>query len=187
MALYDHRVFRTGDEWWVAQVHSGGGVGVGDIPPRITTERVIFTNLSDEDQESSTASIPAGFLNRMNHRSIVRLLRQAEPLRSRFDMYPYNTPNEDDFLGSAILLDDEGLRWAVKTIEVQPNSAGAYRPDALVEVVCLDDSAMRRELLIEMKSLPEVLSGGDRAHQSKELVQVVKATYHDLNPENRGA
>ena len=180
MALYDHRVFNSGDGWWAAEVHGGSGFAFGEVIPEISLESAIFTKLIDEKVQSRMASIPAGTLNRMSHKSIVRLLESAQPLSTRMEMNAYNTPDEREFHGLPIERDDENLRWVIRQKRIAIPAAATWQPDLLVEVRCLDDSALRRDLLLEFKGG----SGTERDDlimgiEVPELIAMVKATFAD--------
>src|SRR6185437_3139593 len=113
MALYDHRSFTHGGKWWVAEVHGRSGGGWGPGPHAVTDDMVVFTCLTETNLPSRTAQIPAGKLNMMNHQAIERFLTIAQPISGRLDMAPYNTPDESEFPGAPIVVDDEQLRWIV--------------------------------------------------------------------------
>lgn len=182
MALYDHRVFRSGETWWIAQVHSGGGSTRGSgIPSRISRETVIFTCLTDRDANSrySTAMIPSGWLNRMRHSAITALLEAARLGESRFEMWPYNTPSEEE-LGPPAVVDDEGLRWVVRQSRAVRLEEGVPVDRPALELICLDDSALRKEVL----GADEVtLDAFVRSHGALGLgavVAAIKSTFLDL-------
>ena len=131
MPLYDHRVFRhvRANEWWVAQVHSASGAGAGSSI-HVTDDLVTFTCLSDEKRQSKVANIPTGFLNQIDHASVVKLLERAEPYGSRFEMSPFNAPNAAELTRLGVRRDDEGLSWVIRRSE--PRKAGGM---PLMEVI----------------------------------------------------
>jgi hypothetical protein len=140
MALLDHRVFRCGDQWWVAQVHSASGFGVGIGPPSLYRETTMFTCLSDSDAHSREHEIPAGSLNQLSHAVICRHVERAQPQGFRFEMSPFNAPDEQA-VGSAIFEDEEGLRWTTRRSRaIVVVTEAEVRPS--LELVCLDDSAL---------------------------------------------
>ena len=181
MALFDHRVFRVEDGWWAAQVHSASGAGYSTTPP-ITNERVYFSSLSDRSRKTVTATIRPGSLNRLSHRSLLRVFHTAEDFGDHFRMAAYNTPSLEE-LGQPIYTDDENLRWVVRPTEtVRLSESGALATSEGVEFICLDDSALRKELL---------LTGGQSfgAFRSKlgeldlpAIVNGIKSTFLDYEP-----
>ena len=183
MALYDQRVFKHDDKWWAAEVHSG--VGGGFVPrPQITRERVYFTCLSDENRPTVTATIPAGWLNTLSHRSVVGLLENAKPLDGRFDMHPYNQPDRDEFRGAEVIYDDEGLRWVIKqTSVVRVGPQGSERLPA-IRLFCLDDSALQDDVLLQSALTYEelVTTWGEEGRRA--IVSSVKQGFRDLKSED---
>ena len=111
MALYDHRVFRCAEEWWIGQVHMGSGTGVGNVPVGMGRETVTFTCMTNRAALSRRNRIVAGQLNRLGHSTICRLLKEAKEWGHRFEMYPYNAPNEEHT--SRVVKDGEGLCWGI--------------------------------------------------------------------------
>mgnify|MGYP001595158171 CR=1 FL=1 len=180
MALYDHRVFKVGDRWWIAQVHSGSSLVSSAPNPRITHERVHFSSIDHETENSRTAEIPAGKLRRMSNRSLKQLLAVATDSGYRFDMYPYNAPWDDEQPPERIFADKEGLQWTIR-----PSTAvrqGVHGPESVpaVEVVCLDDSALARQVLMDT---PETYQDALRVAVPdirQALVEEVKRTFEDL-------
>lgn len=175
MALYDHRVFRADDKWWVAQVHSGSGAGAG-VTPRISSETAIFTCLTDAEANSRRASIRAGSLNRLRHSAIKSLLERATPVETRFDMWPYNTPNEDE-LGAPALVDDEGLKWVVRPSRVVRLEGGRAVEKQALEFICLDDSALRKEVSEAQDFTLEAFRARHGDAGLKAVVQTIKGTF----------
>jgi hypothetical protein len=171
MPLYDHRVFRHRDEWWVAQVHSASGAGRSPQIP-ITHDRVTFTCLSDAKRDSKTASITTGLLNQMDHSSLVKVLGRAEPYGARFEMSPFNAPDVEQLGNLAVTKDDEGLRWVVRRLPpTLPETV------ALVEVICLDDSALKREIVLRPETVYDDAKLMAPFDVDTELVKLVKSTF----------
>lgn len=149
MAIYDHRVFKAHDEWWVAQVHAAVGAGVGDAGIVPDTERVFFQCRSNRKLAGRTAEIPAGWLNRISHRSMLALLDRSEEMEHSLPMRPYNAPDPKEFRQADRLTDNEGLKWAFRRIEtVRVTDTGPETWPA-VELICLDDSALRKEVILD--------------------------------------
>ena len=179
--MHDHRVFRHKGEWWGATVLGGTGVGTG-YTPRITQESVFFTCLYDPERKSRTAQIPAGDLNRIDHRSMVGLLEASEEFGSRWEMVGYNQPDREDYFGAKFWDDPHGLRWAFrseKSVQLGPSG-----PELIpsVEVACLDDSAIRRSIPLQAwTSFDEARKQlGDADYQA--LTDAVQSTYDSLDP-----
>ncbi len=181
MALYDHRTFRRGDEWWAAVVHGGLGAGF-ETKPEITSETVCFTCLSDENRESYTATIPVGFLNKLSHSSIVRILNSAEPLGTRLEMYPYNTPDADELGGHEVVTDEEGLRWILRQTELVRIGPGGAANVPGVELVCLDDSALRKEVLLGTASRFDYFVSMMGDEGKLKLIRAVKGMFPVYEP-----
>lgn len=184
MALFDHRVFKYQGDWWVAQVHGGTGVAWGDASPRITHERVLFTKVgSDGKSPATTSEIPAGWLNQLSHESIVRVIEMAVLFSDDFPMAPVNAPSVEEFEG-AIHVDEEGLRWAARSVQavrLDPNGDPGLQ-DAM-ELVCLDDSALRKEVRgAELSTLVDFEKQFGELGMGA-LVTVVKSTYRDFKPQ----
>lgn len=153
MALYDTRVFRAStDSWWVGQVHGGsGGFHWGDAkgPFPSVSEMVLFSCVSDKAVPTRSVSISAGMLNRMSHRSVLSLLSRAKPWTSgRFEISPANFPDPDALASFREVADPDGeaLRWVIRPSNVIRASRAGAAKAAGVEVLCLDDSALRREV-----------------------------------------
>jgi hypothetical protein len=142
MALYDQRTFKQGDTWWVAEVHTAAGAGIGLGRPQLFFERVFFTNLSDPDAPSRSIRIPAGLLNQLSHRSMGELLKAASPMEGRFDMSPRNAPDADELAQLEQIRDADGLTWVYRV-----KNSPAWSPDGIelrpvLDFICLDDSAL---------------------------------------------
>lgn len=152
MALYDNRVFKTNDKWWVAEVHGGSGTA-SSFPPRITQERIIFTCLSDDRERSRTASLPARRLRSMAHESLLDVLEKSERFTdSRLPLRPSNMPDPDELSSGEAVTDSGGLRWIIrKTTQLRVVDSNIVESDAL-EAICLDDSAMRREIALDNRT-----------------------------------
>jgi len=182
MALFDHRVFRAADRWWAAQVHSGSGAGFGDAKPRITRETVLFSSLADEAIETRVARIPAGWLNRLSHVALLKVFETAESLGSHFHMSPYNAPSAEE-LGDPLHVDDEGLRWAVRPMKaVGVTASGDTEVRSAIELVCLDDSALRKEIQLASGTNFEEFKAQYGEIGLRELIKAVKGTYLNYEP-----
>jgi len=183
MAMYDHRTFRDGVNWWVAQVHGQSGHGSGAGPHPMNAEFVLFTCLTMTETKSRSAHIPLGKLNAMSHESIVHFLQVAELFPSRIDMSPYNTPDESEYRNADHLVDDAGLKWAIRAKRV-PSRGGEPLADVVVEVVCLDDSALRRDILMQTSTtLDDFRLYVGKHTAAAELVAAVRATYEHIEPD----
>lgn len=183
MALFDHRVFRVEDEWWAAQIHSASGAGYGGASVPITSERVYFSSLTDHNRNTATARIPPGWLNRLSHRSLLKVFRAAKDFGNHFRMAAYNAPSLEE-LGPAIFTDDEGLRWAARpTQTIRVDDGGAPVTFEGIDFLCLDDSALRKEV-----SLPPGFSAASFRSKARpgdlaRIVGAIKATYREYEPE----
>jgi hypothetical protein len=179
MALYDQRVFRVGDHWWVAEVHSGGGAGWGDNVPPITHETVTFTCISDENEPSRHATISPGILKIASHRRVRALLDGAASMGDRFEMSPVNPPWLDDPPPTEIHVDEERLRWSVKPARiVQRSTSGPHLRNAL-EIVCLDDSALHMILGLATSSTCDEVKNSAAFDIDEDLVRLVKSVFDD--------
>ena len=181
MALYDHRTFRREDEWWAAEVLGSLGTGF-ETKPQITSETVCFTCLSDENRESYNAGIPTGLLNNLSYSSILRVLDSAEPLETRLEMYPYNTPDADELSGHEVVTDEEGLRWILKQTEVVRVGPGGATNVPGVELICLDDSALRKEVLLGTPSRFDYFVSMVGDEGKLKLIRAVKGMFPDYEP-----
>lgn len=185
MALNDQRFFRYEDQWWIAEVHTAWGSGSGPNPAD-TSEGVLFTSASTEDMNSRIVDrIPAGFLNKLSHRSLVRLFLSAEEMDSRMQMTAYNVGHLDEPSG-VVIRDDEGLRWsAEKVMAKAPRLVGSdqleHDEKAAVLLQCLDDSALRGTLFMaDASTFDDLRAAGLEA----ELPRLVKGNYLDYTPED---
>lgn len=181
MSLYDHRTFRRGDEWWAAEVHGSLGTGF-ETEPQITSETVCFTCLSDENRQSYNAGIPTGTLNKLSHSSIIRILNRAEPLGTRFEMYPYNAPDADELSGHEVVTDEEGLGWVLRQTELVRVGPGGATNVPGVELVCLDDSALRKEVLLGIPSRFDYFASMMGDEVKLKLIRAVKGVFPDYEP-----
>jgi len=158
MALFDHRVFRCGDNWWVAQVHSGSGAAWGDIPIKIESETAIFSCLTQTDLPSRSHHIPANRLNRLAHGSLCLILERARRWDSRFKMSPFNAPDAEE--GGTELTDDEGLRWNIKVTNAVDSTSDVVPG---LEFICLDDSALRFSVTLgDLEQVNRLLESPER-------------------------
>jgi hypothetical protein len=176
MAINDQRLFRHGDEWWVAQVMSGHGVG-STPDARLSHEGIFFTSLTEEERDSKHAGLPAGRLNTISHASVGRLLEVAKEFGGRLDLSPKNAPDARE-LGGERVVDEEGLRWAVLERREYPViGLEGNRVDRAIEAICLDDSAMRGVVpLLPDMDVPE-------AQLLELVVSLVRSRYDDFDVE----
>ena len=116
----------------------------------------------------------------MNHRSIVRFLKAADQMESWFAMSPYNTPDEAEYHGADIVVDDEDLRWAVKESPLLTQTL--FGAQVMVRVTCFDDSALRSDMLLESPTTWGDFKAARGADGLRDLVVAVKASYKDLSP-----
>ena len=172
MALYDTRVFKAEGHWWIGQVHGNFGSGFGDAfePHR---ETVYFTCASDQERNSVVIDIPAGTLNRMNHRSIIRALEVAKPFGHRLPMSPANAPDIEQLEKERPFTDDDGLRWVVNRSEISWLTEGQAGVKVSYRGVCLDNSALTGLVGVDD---PEVVP-------AKEVViRMIKDQFQDVQP-----
>jgi len=186
MAIFDSRVFRVGDEWWAVQVHGGSGFGVGPGRPQIQDETVVFTCLTDENRNSRLGSITAGTLNRLSHRAISEVLRRSSPWGVRLDISPTNAPDPDELGRHPSFTDDDGLRWAVRRTRVKRVTRSGIVEHPAVDVICLDDSALRNEILLENDATYDDALRWATFDINGELAKVVKSM-HDEEPPDHDA
>lgn len=190
MAMHDHRVFRHEGEWWGATILSGSGVSAGAIP-RITIERAYFTPLYDPKGLSKSASLPAGYLNRINHASIVYLLEHAEPFGHRWEMVGYNQPDAVEFPPNLTFENPSGQRWAARRapydvgIRMRVGSEGRppiFEKGPGLEVACLDDSALRGVVGLESEGALEVALAQFGKDFLVSLSEAVESTFIEYMP-----
>jgi hypothetical protein len=177
MALYDTRTFRIDNEWWVAQVHGSVGAGFGGAV-QATRETVFFTCVTDQDRESKSGDIPAGTLNRMNHESLVNVLRQARPFGHRMPISPANAPPDIEEVGrTEVIQDDERLRWTYRTTTIPVFNRGEVGSSSAIEVICLDDSALKGVIGLDVPGAGDTARG-----RIGELVRAVKNAFRRVGP-----
>lgn len=189
MAIYDHRSFRQGEEWWVAEVHMASGAGVAgggpDAPApeelKTTHDRVFFTCISDDKLPSRTAEIPSDWLNHIDHESVLRLLESAEELEGRFEMSPYNAPDARNYDEDDMIEDRDGLTWATRRTEVLRVVNEELTTLPALELICLDDSAMRDEIAFDSEvTLSDYLTAyGDEG--IRELIAAVTEDFREYD------
>ncbi len=182
MPLYDHRVFKVQGEWWAAQVHGGSSVTTwGDmrVPPAIAYDSVYFTCLTDEKRNTQVASgdIPTGWLNLIDHASILRLLQSGRDFGSRLEMDPINVPDSGESPNRQPIVDADGLRWVVRKL---PSNKEGAKPT--LEVACLDDSALRRQILLQDDDTSDNLNAMTGHLGELALVESVKKTFLEFTP-----
>lgn len=186
MALYDQRTFRESDQWWAAEVHGQSGFGWGAGPHDMTKDTVYFTSLTTEKDPSRVIQMPVGKLNVIDHASIVAFLFAAPPFPDRLEMSPYNTPDEAEFRSDRKITDGEGLRWIVRYKKLPRQLQIVGQPDALLHVVCLDDSALRRDVFLQDSNVYSDLIDyvGDEAAMN--VILAVKSTFEKLEAPQLG-
>jgi|SRR3990172_593671 len=180
MAMFDSRVFRVDNEWWAAQVHGGSGAGAGR--PRIQDETVVFTCITDDKRNSRLGSIAAGTLNRLSHRAIAQVLSRSRPWSIRFDISPSNAPDPEELAHQPSFTDEEGLRWAVRRTRAQRVTRTGVMVHPAVEVICLDDSALQKEILLENDATYDDALLWAPFDINHELATLVKSLHDDPAP-----
>jgi len=177
MALFDHRVFRFKDEWWAAQVHSASGAGYSNSP-QLTSERVFFSSLTNRERNTVTGRIPVGWLNKLTYRALTRRLETGDDYGSHFKMSAFNAPSAEE-LGAPDLTDAEGLRWVIRPVRsVRATTVGSDLVEA-AEFVCLDDSALRKDVVMGEGSIDQLKANTVLATG---VVDQIKGTYEDFDP-----
>ncbi len=82
-------------------------------------------------------------------------------------------------------VDDEGLRWAVReTQSIVANTSGHPELYPAVELVCLDDSALKKEIRLASATTFHDFKTQFGDYGVSELIKVVKSTFREL--EERG-
>lgn len=168
MALHDQRVFKAWQNWWVGTVQlSSGDVASGSRE----RESIIFTCLSGKARNAVTGRLAAGYLNRVSHRAIVQILHGAEDTGSRKEMIPYNMPNEEELRTHTLVTDEEGLRWALRPTQTVSHTSQGLATSPGIDCVCLDDSALRKDVAIEGGDLDSLV----RLHGEAGLEAIISA------------
>ena len=181
MALFEQRVFRSKEQWWIAQIVSSGGAGSPEEGP--TIERVTFTCTSEPDSMSRSRHITPSMLNKMSHASLVNVLENAQPVDFRMDFSPTSLPTIDYVSDENLVIDAEQLRWVLREI-VQPQlqSNSEITTSRAIDVICLDDSALRGQVGITASlTLAEVLSL--QAAAARAIVETVKGQFRNYSLE----
>lgn len=143
MALHDTRVFSDGRKFWVVQILSASGGGWGEGPFNMTHEGAYFRELADETNQMRHHTLPAGYLNKIDHSSIVSVLNAAKPFGSAIRMVLSNPIHREDW-PSQTVVDDEGLEWVFKsTTQPRLDLQGGVTLQPAVRFACLDDSALQ--------------------------------------------
>lgn len=153
-------------------------LGVGEPNPgepfRPIRESVVFTCMTDRDAHSRSNEIVGGSLNRLNHSDVCRLVEGAGELGHRFEAHPHNVPDEQD-VRPPIVIDSDGLRWATKRRQtVVVNAEPEVRP--CLELVCLYDSALRKEIVFPDDEAIERFLTADAEERLRSLIQLLKQT-----------
>jgi len=140
----ERRVFAFDGEWWLAQAHVEGGTGWG-AARAFANDIVYFTPLSDEPRNSLCARVKAGQLNRLSHDEIIALLKSAEDTETRLHIGRVDLPITTTAGDEIRFKDDKGLHWAFQQRKLPKFKEGEFVGNLpAVEVICLDDSAIRR-------------------------------------------
>lgn len=179
MPVNDQRIFKSGEHWWVAIVNSAHGMGSSNGLRRMNRDEVTFTCLTDHSAVSKKAEIQSGELNSLKHSAIIEMLRSASVLDSRTEIRPINLPH-DPTDSEAVFIDETGLRWILKSIRL-PNFGNSGKLHYGVEVICLDDSAIRKTIGMstEFTLIDFIQTWGLEA--KKELIGIVDQEYKNLN------
>lgn len=192
MALYDHRAFRVAENWWVGEVHGASGAGTyaseEQVSPEdmtFTHDRVYFTCVSDEGLPSRTTSIPSDTLNRFSHDAILDLLDRAEEIDGRFEMHPYNAPDARSFSDDEMIVDRDGLTWAIQVSQVIRLRDGEPTTVPAIEFLCLDDSALEGEILAKDFTTLADFRAAHGEDGLVELIEAVKEQYRELPDPDR--
>ncbi len=177
MALFEQRTFRNRGLWWIAQVEGSGGPGSPQQGP--VTERIVLTCTSEPDSKSRSIVIIPSVLNKMSHRSIIKVLETAREVDFRMDLFPSPQPFFEEPEGREELTDSEGLNWILKEASVfqLKNPSSAVRSPG-IDVFCLDDSALRKEVsLPQDMTLRQILSLQPMAAAA--IVDTIKSFFKD--------
>jgi hypothetical protein len=180
--MHDMRAFRdvAADKWWVAQVLTAGGFGMGPGPAPLTEEGIFFTEIGDFESPSRYARLPAGRLNRSSHSSILKVLAGAKIEDMNVPLRPVNIPSAEEFIHPPIT-DDEGLKWVYRERSIplfQP--AGELRMETSVEFFCLEDTALTGVVrLPDHLTFVEFLKSAG-PHGISGLVTAVKSSFPDV-------
>lgn len=182
MAMHDTRWFRDGDQWWVARVLTAGGVGWGEAPAQITTEGIFFRQLGEEATPLRRCTfLIAGELNRMSHASLVTALRTSEKTTISMYIGPANIPSPSELPHDRIK-DEEGLSWTFRPTTMKSRNRDGHIHDLpAVELICLDDSALRGVIELDDPDTLHDLKATLGDLGLSELVAVVKGEYPDLS------
>ena len=181
MAVYDHRAFRVDGEWWIAEVHMASTEATwGSDPGPSVREQVFFSSIDPESSELRFAEIPAGKLNRLSHRAIRGLWSGAERSEGDLEMYPYNTPDAEELKDYPAVKDDEDLNWVVRPTQVVRIHEGKPEIHSGVEAICLDDSALRKEITLSPEDTFDDLMRVWGQEGLRALVEGVKSLYEEL-------
>lgn len=130
---------------------------------------------------SRTAQIPAGWLNEISYQSLRKLLERADDARLRLDMYPYNPPWTDEVPPGIIYTDEEELQWTIRQTTVVRTGPSGSEASPAVQLVCLSDSAMKRDILLQdSHTYDDALQFWGRGI-NEELIRVVKSTFKELS------
>ncbi len=101
----------------------------------------------------------------------------------RFTMAAYNAPSLEE-LGPAIYTDDEKLRWALRpSRSIHLDETGKIAASEGVEFICLDDSALRKEVLLAGGQGFDAFRSKVHALDLATIVSGIKATFTDYDPQ----
>jgi len=94
-------------------------------------------------------------------------------------MDPYNAPDADQLRHLPVHNDSEGLRWVIR--EHRTSSQPAVHS---IEVLCLDDSALRKDILLSAEVVFTDLKTltGDMGPDA--IIEIVKRTFRDYEPQD---
>jgi hypothetical protein len=100
-------------------------------------------------------------------------------------MAAYNTPSLQE-LGPAIYTDAENLRWTVHpTRTIQLDETGELVSSEGAEFICLDDSALRKEVLLVGGQSFDTFRSRVQGLDPAGIVSAIKATFMDYDPQRR--
>jgi hypothetical protein len=151
----------------------------------MSNDMVFFTSLSSEEKRTRTASLPAGSLNQLSHTSLRAVLENSDEYGERWPMSPFNAPSRDE-LGAPKFVDEEGLNWTYRQVQtLRLDTAGHPVRLPAVELICLDDSALRKEVLLADGSVLDNFLAQYGSGAISELVTTVKSMFLQYTPPRR--
>lgn len=177
MALREQRVFRDGRDFWVAHVGASWGSGDGDRPPSASDEVVFFTCITDRSKQSRSATIAVERLRRMSHRELVETLDSAASILRRIEFVYDDLPSAEVFDRTDLVTDAEGLRWSIDRIDMLRIESGKPVPKRGIRVLCLDDSAMVRDVMLESMDTLDNAQDQYGGEILRKIVESIKSLY----------